>query len=296
MRSFLFAAAVASAALPGSGSAAEYDLTEGQVQIELRAQVVANRRDVKLGDVAIVRTRDYLTIERLVALPLGSAPRAGTEAVLRRDVIARWIRSQLGIARDQILWSGSDEIHVRSTSQQITAARIESAARRALQEWLGPRHARYGFEAAAVPEFTVPAGHALLAVRPLGGTEPADRTVVWVDVEVDGHAVRAVPVTFAVTAKVERPATAAVSRSIAAPVTAEPATAARTAAVAPAPPLVVRGEWVVLQLKSGAVELERRAQVLQDGALGQVIKVRGENGSSPMNGRVTAAGRVEALL
>lgn len=275
MRSFSMAAVIACAGFTLPAGATEFDITEGQVQIELRGQVVANRREVRLGDIAIVRTRDYPTIERLVALHLGESPRPGTEAVLRREVIARWIRSQLGLGRDRLLWSGSDEVHVRSTSQQIAATRIENAARQALQEWLGVRHGRYVFDAAMAADLTVPAGRAVLAVRPLAGSEPADRTVVWVDVEIDGHAVRAVPVTFLVSARLGRPV---------------------IAPVAPVAPLVTRGEWVVLQLKSGAVELERRAQVLQDGVLGQVIKVRGGNGASPVNGRVTAAGRVEAML
>ena len=64
---------------------------------------------------------------------------------------------------------------------------------------------------------------------------------------------------------------------------------------APAP-LVARGEWVALHLKSGGVELEGRAQALQDGELGQMVKVRSANRADPMTARIVAPGRVEAML
>ncbi|WP_193387940.1 flagella basal body P-ring formation protein FlgA [Caenimonas sp. SL110] len=169
---------------------APLDPAPGEVQIELRQQVAPGQREVKLGDVAIIRTRDYATIERLVGLPLGPAPREGTQAVLRREVLARWIRSQVGISRDQIAWSGPEQVVVRVGYRQAVTQQ-------------------------ALPAATVP--------------------------------------------------------------------------------MVSRGDWIVLQLKSGAVELERRVEVMQDGVLGQVIKVRGENGASSVDGRVVAAGRVEAL-
>ena len=310
------------------GVAGAVELGEGQVQIELRAQVIARAHEVRLGDVAHIYTRDLQTIQRLAALPLGQAPVAGGEAIVRRDVIARWVRSQLGIGRDQLQWSGPEETHVRRQAQEVPAARIEQAAQAALNEWLQPRASRYGTEVLALArDLQLPAGQVELKARPLAANgEPTPRMVVWMDVAVDGRFVRAVPVSFNVEAyreawvapagvargvplapgMVERREVDATSRSVAALPSeiagnwsttkaikeGEPLTARN---VAPAP-LVARGEWVALHLKSGLVQLEGRAQALQDGQLGQVVQVRSANGASPVAARIVAPGKVEAML
>lgn len=317
---------------PGAASAVE--LGEGQVQIELRPQVTAREQEVRLGDVANIYTRDLQTIQRLSALPLGQAPRAGTEAVVRREVIARWVRSRLGIGRDQVVWSGPEETHVRRLAQDVPAIRIEQAAKTALNAWLDQRASRYGAEVLLLPaDLKLPAGQVEFKARPLAANaEPTPRMVVWMDVLVEGRFVRAVPVSFNVEAyrdawvapagvargvalapgMVEKREVDITSRSVAAlPVKGaqlaetaggwtttkavkegEPLTA-RNAAPAP---LVARGEWVALHLKSGLVQLEGRAQALQDGELGQVVQVRSSNGASPVAARIVAPGKVEAML
>jgi flagella basal body P-ring formation protein FlgA len=61
-------------------------------------------------------------------------------------------------------------------------------------------------------------------------------------------------------------------------------------------PMVGRGEWVLLRLKSGLVELESRVQAMQQGDLGQTVQVRSSGGSAPLAARVIARGQVEAML
>ena len=65
--------------------------------------------------------------------------------------------------------------------------------------------------------------------------------------------------------------------------------------IAPAP-AIARGDWVTLQLRSGPIELESRAEALQDGELGQRVKVRLPDRASPLEGRVVDRSRVEAKL
>jgi flagellar basal body P-ring formation protein FlgA len=325
--------AVAAWALwPGAASAVE--LGEGQVQIELRPLVTAREPEVRLGDVANIYTRDLPTIQRLSALPLGQAPLAGSEAVVRRDVIARWVRSQLGIGRDQVVWSGPEETHVRRLAQELPSARIEQAAKVALNDWLQSRASRYGTEVLPLPaDLKLPAGRVELKARPLvANAEPTPRMVVWMDVLVEGRFVRAVPVSFNVEAYREAwvaPSNVARGVALAPGMVAkrEVDITHRSAAVLPvkgtqlgeaaagwtttkalkegepiternvAPaPLVARGEWVALHLKSGLVQLEGRAQALQDGELGQVVQVRSTNGASPVAARIVAPGKVEAML
>jgi flagellar basal body P-ring formation protein FlgA len=314
-------------------AAMAFEPAAGQVHIELRPQVAARGEQVLLGDVAILRTRDLATIQRLAALPLGRAPRAGSEAVLGRDDIARWIRSQLGITRSQVEWTGPYQSTVRGVAQDLAAVRVEKAATAALREWLTQHASRYTMDALALPgDLQIPAGTVQLAPRPLAaGAEPQSRMTVWVDVFVDGRFARAVPVGFAVAAYREawvapRPMSAGVAlkssgvewREVQVAGRTEPGDGSsivstelpkgwqttralkegepltpRNAAPTPA---ISRGEWVALHMKSGPVELESRVQALQDGQVGQIVQVRGTKGSAPVTARVVGAGRVEALL
>lgn len=257
--------AMAAAVLTGSATAQAVDLPDGQVRIEMRANFVARDHEVRLGDVAHLYTRDLPTIQRLSALSLGRAPFTGTETVLRRDVVARWVRSRLGIDADRIAWGAVEETRVRTLEQYVPPGRIEQAAASYLREWLGPRANRYRIDVLALPgDVKLPAGAIELKARPLAADlGPRSRMVVWMDVVVDGRFARAVPVGFALEAYPQ----------------------AR----------IVRGDWVVLHIKSGRVELEQRAQALQDGELGQVVKVRAASSADQVEARVVAAGRVEAM-
>ena len=314
---------------------AALDLGEGQVQIELRREAAVQGAQVRLGDVAILHTRDLPSIQRLVALPLGRAPRLGGQTLVRRDEIARWVRSRMGMGRDQVLWSGSEEIRVRSLAQEIPATRLEQIAETALREWLASRTSRYSVQARALPgDLKLPAGEIQVKARPIAGNaEPAARMVVWLDLQVGGRFVRALPVSFAVDAyregwvapervargvvltpaMVAREEVKITGRSTGAALPIEGSRPSETPAgwrttkvlaegeaitalnAAPAP-LIARGEWVLLRLKSGAVELERRAQAMQDGDLGQIVQVRSPSGPAALAARVMAPGRVDATL
>jgi hypothetical protein len=58
-------------------------------------------------------------------------------------------------------------------------------------------------------------------------------------------------------------------------------------------PAVVRGEWVTLLEHNGGIELESRAEALQDAQLGQPVRVRSAGASGSVVARVLARGRVE---
>jgi flagellar basal body P-ring formation protein FlgA len=58
---------------------------------------------------------------------------------------------------------------------------------------------------------------------------------------------------------------------------------------------VNRGDWVTLQVNTGAMRLESRAEVLQEGELGQMVKVRVAGAANPVEVLVVDRGRVEAL-
>jgi flagella basal body P-ring formation protein FlgA len=62
-----------------------------------------------------------------------------------------------------------------------------------------------------------------------------------------------------------------------------------------ATPAVARGEWVTLLARHGGIELESPAEVLQDGQVGQPVRVRSAGSSGSIVARVVAPGRVEVL-
>lgn len=76
--------------------------------------------------------------------------------------------------------------------------------------------------------------------------------------------------------------------------TGEPARApVATPAASVAHPAVARGNLAALRSVSGAIALESRVEVLDDGAVGQDVHVRLPGASESVVARVTAPGRVE---
>lgn len=84
----------------------------------------------------------------------------------------------------------------------------------------------------------------------------------------------------------------------AAPPGAAPRSSAAPAATSPAAPaalLVRRGEHVQLSARIGAVTAQVEAEALQDGRLGETIRVRNLHSGRVQQGRVVRMGQVEVL-
>ncbi|MCY1244044.1 flagella basal body P-ring formation protein FlgA [compost metagenome] len=58
-------------------------------------------------------------------------------------------------------------------------------------------------------------------------------------------------------------------------------------------PAVVRGNWALLQARSGDVAVESRVEVLQDGREGQFVRVKVTGAKGEVLARVTGPGQVE---
>ena len=61
-------------------------------------------------------------------------------------------------------------------------------------------------------------------------------------------------------------------------------------------PLVTRGGWATLNESQGSLHLESRVEVLEDGLVGQTVRVRLPNASSSIEARVVGAGKLEMPL
>lgn len=298
-------------------------------RINLPGHVQVGQSDVRLGDVASLASRDPVLLRRLMDLPLGRAPRAGQSFVLERDVLARWIRSHAGLEGEQITWQGAAFTDISLRSREIPGEDIVASAAKALRQQLGsqlPVGTRIELQPVAVPRDLAVADELVeLTPRPMGAPVPAPRMTVWVDIGAAAKVQRSVAVVFEVAVygpvvvaardipagasllaadvqvREQNMASAAVSQKNPArdfpdgqrlrrPIRAgETLTAAHTEAI----PDVVRGSWALLESRQAGLNVQSRAEVLQDGRAGQMIQVKPVNATASLLVRVAGPGRVE---
>ncbi|CBJ37719.1 putative flagellar protein FlgA precursor [Ralstonia solanacearum CMR15] len=311
---------------------APLEIEQGEVaaaRIELPAVVEAKRGDVVLGDIAQIASRDLATLRRLMRLPLGRLPRSGESAHLDRFQLARWVRVRTGIDPQAIRWSGAEAVDIYLATHELSGEQLATAAKASLQDWLSARSTRSSVELSRVPhDLVVPAGEVKMQVRPIStAASPARHMSVWVDVWVDDRFIRTVPVSFDVSAY-ERGYVTDLAEASGSPLdqihmqpkeidlTALPSKAVLTSlkpeAVAnlrlrrpmaageavtldsvESRPAVARGDWATLHAVAGAVNLESRVEVLEDGRNGQLVHVKLPNATSPMLARVVGERMVE---
>jgi flagella basal body P-ring formation protein FlgA len=296
------------------------------LEVVLRSHVTVSGPAVSLGDVAQLRSDDLGLIRMFDALALGHSPRTGGASTVSRDTLMRWVRARAGTADARISWGGAAEVTIARAGASLAGAAVEESARLALGGWLKQRSTRFSMDAVVAPrDLDLPAGKQELRVRPLPvGSAVTARQRVWVDVFVDGAFSRAVPVDFAVAAYGPSwitPAGVARGASVSAgsfeareinlaqiPAGAVPlqlaaettVRARRTLAAGGAVtghdvellPAVARGEPVVLVSRDRGIELELQAEALQDGHVGQVVRVRARGLVQAVLAQVVAPGRV----
>lgn len=303
---------------------------DAPVRIELLGNVGVVRPDVSLGDIASMRTSDLQVIKRLVALPLGPAPRAGERTQLSRADLARWIQQRTGLDARQIQWEGAAVTELHRASAEIAGMQLTAVASESLRAWLDGNSTRAEVIPATVQrDIVVPFGQSMLKARPVAaGTQLTSRMVVWVDVWVEDRFVRTVPVGFGVTAwgpayvasddmpigarlqplamkvremELTNHVGAVLAPTGAAAASGEPMQLRRPVAAGKAltrldiesQPAVTRGEWVALRVRSGSIELESRVEALQNGKVGQTVSVKPSRAGGAILARIVAPGQVE---
>jgi flagella basal body P-ring formation protein FlgA len=301
------------------------------VRMELRPLVQVAAEQVTLGEVAALSTANLSLLKRLMALPIGPAPHAGETLRLDRATLARWVQVRTGTAAQAIEWQGAAVAEVQRVSSVVSGERLASAARETLRDWLGSRSTRAEINLTATPrDVTVPAGMLTVKARPIPPDQPIGRrAAVWLDLWVEGRFVRTVPVGFEVTAfgpayvaaddapagtplqaahvevrEVELSGRGArplpVRDSALPPMSPQQQLTRFVSAgqvvgvhdVQPRP-AVARGDWVALRIHAGAMELESRAEALQNGRAGQTVSVKPHGASGILEARVLGPGRVE---
>lgn len=306
------------------------------IRIELLPNVAVHHAQVTLGEIAHVSTQDLSTLQRLNALSLGSIARTGAAVHLDREMLARWMRTRLGIETVEISWSGSNASDIHFVVGELAGERIARHAVQALQATFTKKSMRADIGVSQTPrDITVPTGAIELRVRRFSETSlMAKHQSAWVDIWVEGSFFRTVPVglevsvfapAYVVTQNLSEgqtvdPAAFAVrevewsgraslplsvaDENAALSVGGRAAQALRlrrpvhagetlTRAGVEAAPLVARGDYATLRTIQGAIELESRVEVLQDGSAGQAVRVKLPNASSAIIARVSGPGAVE---
>ncbi|AMO95589.1 flagella basal body P-ring formation protein FlgA [Collimonas fungivorans] len=312
----------------GDISFAQSDAKTWPVKIELREKVQVNHMQVTLGDVANLSTADLATLYQWMKLPLGTAPRAGNMVSLERAELERWVRSRQ-FGQGAAVWTGAERVLISASEQTLAGERVIESAREELSRWLKLRVARSEVSEISEPrDVSLPQGSVELRVRPLlEGGLPSRRMLVWVDIWIDREFSRSIPVSFEVRAyqdgyvasqdmaagSVVNPANFERREVDVADVAHENAVAVKSEAdstlwrirrsvnkgqpvlrsqVEPAP-AVTRGEQITLRTHAGLVSLEGRVEALQDGYLGQMVRVRAAAATSSVMARVAGPGMVE---
>jgi flagella basal body P-ring formation protein FlgA len=302
-----------------------------RVRIDLPSQAQVKTFKVSLGEVAGISTPDLDVLRVLMALPLGRAPRAGESIRLRREEIARWIQRRTGLLPQQLSWGGDSSVQISTVANAISGDVVSSFAQNALQDWLVRRSESFHVEVIAVPkELFLPQGTISLKTRLIPETELRKRMSVWVDVYLDEVFARSVPVVFDVSAWAGMPVAlhdALVGERISladtvikkVDITTLPAMPLATRggiqevlinqssrlrrairggevlthAHIEAMPAVAKGDMVKIRAVAGAVVLESEGAALQDGRIGQVIRVKSPNSLGVVSARVKSPGLLE---
>jgi hypothetical protein len=272
-------------------------------RVELREHARAAGHVLTLGDVADLRTRDLAGIRALIGLPLVTHLRPGRQVIVTRDAIQRAIEPLAAKAGVPVTLSGAERVQAERANQTVDGERIANVARDALARALVSQLGAADVALVRPPrDIVLPAGELSVVPRVvLGPTDWLRRASVWVQLHVDGRLETAVPVDFqieGVTALLPnaRPVGLPASTGSVQP---SPSAAkhpeGRQAAIAvPDVPLAVqRGRTALLRSASGPIALEVEVQVLQDGRIGETVRVQAPAATGPVLARVLSDGLLE---
>ncbi len=301
-----------------------------ELRIDLPKQVTVEQSRVRLGQVATITGTDLEVVRQLVYLPLGTLSRGQQPHNLDRQQLSRWIRSTTNVVVDRVIWGGSPQTTIVLQSTAVRATEIETAARQSLEAWLAPRSDRHEIRLASrLSDLATDAGEVHLQGRLNPADIPSRRMRVWVDVVSQGRPVQSIPVSFdvrayrsALTAGNAFPAgridkkqlvnaeveiTALAGEAVTAEGgVGESADEWRTAqsiakggallqANVGVAPMVVRGDWVEVISRRGGVSIQGRGQALQDGSVGDAVRIQVHGALGSLVARVLDKGRVEVL-
>lgn len=169
---------------------------QDRLVVVLKEQAVVERVNIRLADVAEVRTTDAALRRRLEALQVGLVPRERAQRTVRRDDVLALVAHTEGVAH--AVGQGAAHTTVRLRTNDYPAARLVDLARDHLARHLRektPALTRIDIAPAGdVPDLRLPSDAVAVSPRPILGNGASKRTCVWLDVSVNGKAYRSLPV------------------------------------------------------------------------------------------------------
>ena len=286
--------------------------------ISLRGESTVRGPEIRLGEVAGIRAEDLDLAERLRRIEVGRAPLPGLTRTLDLNYLKARLRLQQ-VDLEPILFDVPAAVTVTTASQRVAGADLVAAVR---QHILTAREANADTLSINVtstpPDLTLPAGTLELRVKGRPGGELAGSFSAPVEVWVDGVLIRSVSVPVRVSALYDvlvaarpigrhEPVGADTVRVERREVTVgqEPlreiaAVLGRraTRAIPPGepiqgsmlelPPLVRRGEIVLLTIEGKGLRAVARGEAREEGKAGQVIRVRNLASGREVYGQVEA--------
>jgi flagella basal body P-ring formation protein FlgA len=298
----------------------------GEIRIALKSEAWVAQRQVKLGEIATVAGSDSAAQYAIESMVIATAPRVGyVDRLTREDITAR-LRSLQPSLGEHLAWEGAAAVSIRADAASLEGTRLAAAAVAQVEAAFAGRFDRLvARPASEMADIAIPRGEVALHPQAIAAnTRATKRVPVRIDIHVDGVFVRSVVVAV----EIEASARALVAR---APISAgreihgedfetvamdvtqlrgEPAAAdvvlagqrvKRSLAAGEAllrdavemRPAVARGETVTLRLSSPAIEVQARAVVLADAAVGEAVWIKRESAGDAMRALVVAPGIVE---
>lgn len=260
-------------------------------------------------------------VEQLKVLPIGRTPRVGYVDKVRQTEILAKIEKEYPGLRHQIKWEGPSVARIRSVGTAYDKEKIIGVARVGLNHWLGDRYRDYSIRHTGdYQDIVLPTGDVEVVPRINEDARLNKRMNVWVDILVNGDRYQSLPIWFAV----EVPVSALVMNSDAkkgnvivdnqvrkevidiAAVGGTPflekdalvnkrlqkdikAGEAITADRVEDTPAVVKDHEVIVEAQVGAVIVKAIAIALEDGKVGEKVKVR--KPETAIDYEVTVVGR-----
>lgn len=302
------------------------------VQLELRSVVQVKSARLMLADVVNVDAATQREEVQLLAMPIGTMSLTAGNLVVQRKSLEKWVRQHTGARSRDIHWAGADAVNIMLQTQIVDAARMRSHARTVLEEWisLNVRDADSSNiairDSGALQALVVPAGEVRVRISHL--SEPLSlrrKLAVLLDVLISDQVVKSMPVLFELSGSrqafivrhdIARGGTVSeadvelrevdIFADVNEPVSpvdfAKAAARAKTGlrkgailsnANIETVPDVARGDFVVLLAREGLVSIESRVEAMQDGYVGQIIKVRPGNSNDQIPAKIIEPGKVE---
>lgn len=173
----------------------------GEITIQFMNKVTSEKTDFCLRDIASISSTDAGLSKTLGAVVVGKTPRVGySKRVTRNAVMPKLASVYPGIYRS-IHWAGEDYVTIKGVGVEYKAERYLGHATSALTAWLQEKYHKVSIsKVGTYKDLAVPAGEITLKPRLSSAMGLKRRMKVWVDVLVDGTQYQTIPVWFAVQA------------------------------------------------------------------------------------------------